>query len=117
MARYRLTATLGRNTTDRDELLSEGHVLLAWYTRDGKAKLPPELIPDVTVDPVKATLQIVSQADNMPDALNGIILGLAGLNFAFEQTGLGRPGTVLTAEIEQVPEDTGSDVRAQHVEP
>lgn len=115
--KFRLTVTIGRDTLDRQELLRQGQLLDEWFAHGPVDPEEPagRLAPDIFVDPVKATLQIVCTID-ASSALDVPRICIVRFANAFDALKLPHPTSIVTVETEHVPDPAGSDILVMHVD-
>lgn len=89
---YRVTVSLGRSIIDTQLLDDQGRKLTAVLPESS----------EVSVDPVKAALQVV-MTSTQPSALEAAAVSLELLYHAFNSAGVALPESIMTLEAEAVP--------------
>lgn len=104
--RFRVTATVGRDTTDRDELHAEADRLDQYFLHGpvggAAAETPRRLVPDVLVDPASAALIVATEVDE-DNALMAAMATGGRIVSALMSTGLPRPTNITSIEAKPAP--------------
>lgn len=100
---FRVTITIGRDTTDRVELHAEAARLeeyFAYGPSGGAGSEPPrKLVPDILIDHAQGALIVVVDIE-VDDALMAVMLAGGRIVSALMGAGLSRPTSITSVEAE-----------------
>lgn len=98
---FRVTITIGRDTTDRVELHAEAARLEEYFAYSGGAgsEPPRKLVPDILIDHAQGALIVVVDIE-VDDALMAVMLAGGRIVSALMGAGLSRPTSITSVEAE-----------------